>query len=174
MKKNLLLFNLLFILLVTSCHKTNKIENGESDNDAKRKLQQISSSLNFSDFPSIEDGTLVFRDDEHYDSYVNFLESAMVGGDPDDPNVDVNSILQNIEDGLGFTSIRSLSHADFMAKNETGWLSFEEIPEEHFLSSPDLKSILNPKLEVKIGNDLVRYINKDYAVRVDARQAGLV
>lgn len=171
MKKLLGFLCLLLVVIATSCQKKSP---EQSVAPVPESLKKLSTTFGFTDFPTIDDGTLVFRDDAHYDSYMDFLSEAVTQGDPEDPNTDASSILQQIEGGIGFTSIRSETHAAFILQNETGWDTSEEIPDEHFLTNPILKSTLNPRLEVKIGHDLVHYISKDYAVRVDSRQASLV
>jgi hypothetical protein len=156
--------------ILVSCNKTGK----EQNTPHPERLKKISATYGYTDFPTVEDGMLVFRDNVHYDNYIDFLDKAMASADPEDSTVDEHTILQGIEDGIGFTSIRNISHADFVRQDEIGWATLEQIPDEHFLNGIDLKSVLNAKLEAKIGSDLIHYINKDYMVRIDAGQSDLI
>lgn len=117
---------------------------------------------------------LNFRDADHFDKYINFLGQAMDNIDPDDSTKDEHDVLLEIEDGLGLTSIRNISHTAFMKQNEIGWPTIEKIPDEHFINSLDFKSVLNSDLEVRIGDEIIHYINKDYLVRVDAEQTNVL
>lgn len=156
--------------ILVSCNKTGK----EQNTPHPERLKKISATYGYTDFPTVEDGMLVFRDNAHYDNYIDFLDKAMASADPEDSTVDGHTILQDIENGIGFTSIRNISHTEFMRQDEIGWATLEEIQDEHFISGIDLRSVLNSRLEVKIGNDLIHYINKDYMVRIDAKQSDLI
>jgi hypothetical protein len=170
MKKNAIGFITLLIAVFAISCKKETTETGTSP----EKLKKISATYGYTDFPQIEDGTLVFRDNGHYDKYLDFLDTVIIPTDPEDSTFDEHAILQDIENSIGFTSIRNISHAEFMRQDAIGWATLEEIQDEHFINSIDLRSVLNSRLEVKIGNDLIHYLNKDYMVRVDARQSDLV
>lgn len=170
MKKNAIGFITLLIAVFAISCKKETTETGTSP----EKLKKISATYGYTDFPQIEDGTLVFRDNGHYDKYLDFLDTVIIPKDPEDSTFDEHAILQDIENSIGFTSIRNISHAEFMRQDAIGWATLEEIQDEHFINSIDLRSVLNPRLEVKIGNDLIHYINKDYMVRIDAQQSDLI
>lgn len=154
-------------VFVVSCSKKNEGKPADV-----KKLKALSAQFNFSDFPTVSDGMLVFRDGKQYDDYLDFLDKATTPEDPEAVGVDAHKILKDIETGLGYTSIREISHSAFEALNETGWQTLEEIPDEHFINSIDLKSVLNQDLDVKIGDKIVHYINREYMVEIDAAAGG--
>jgi len=157
----------------TSCNKMDKKDNAAAESV---QLKAISAKVGFTDYPAVEDGMLKFRDDDHYDAYLQFLDRAvsLYAADSTDTVNDEHTVLQNIEGGLGFKSVRSISHNKFMEMNEVGWTTLEEIPEEHFINSADLRSTLSTTLDVKIGNDIIHYINRNFAVRVNENESGLI
>lgn len=164
----------IFIIIALNFIACRKTEKGDAKFASFTKPLSMSAKSDFSDFPQVENEMLKFRDNDQYDRYVDFLDQTMTNSDSDDSTFDADDALLSIEKKLGFISIRSISHAEFMRKNETGWASAEEIPEEHFLQSLDLRSVLNKDLEVQIGPEIIHYINKDYAVRVEAKNRDII
>jgi len=43
------------------------------------QLKAISGKIGFTGYPTVEDGMLKFRDDDHYDAYIQFLNNAVEG-----------------------------------------------------------------------------------------------
>lgn len=122
----------------------------------------------------MKNGILVFRDQDHYNNYFDFLDMAIDSLDAKDTLSDINSVLQDIEDGLGFTSIRKTSHAAYEIQNQIGWSSLGAIPDEHFILAPDIRSTLNTALDVQIGDEIMHYVSKDFAVKVDINEKTLL
>jgi hypothetical protein len=166
-----ILMGLSLLVLFASCRKAFRENNTLAD---PLKWKTISTALNYHDYPVVDNGMLVFRDNEHYDRYIDFLNEAIASDTLKDTAADAHSVLQDIENGLGFCSLRSIAHAEFMRQNVVGWSTLEAIPNEHFINSIDLRSVLNDRLELKIGNDLVHYISKDFVVRIDAGETSLI
>lgn len=178
MNKNLLLL-LCCIISLWSCTKKEKdTENGRSS-VKKNSLNAIGNNFGYSDWPDVNNGMLVFRDTTHFLNYNAFLESAVDPENYDSFAVDAsgapvefdqNQILEDIETGLGFNSIRSIAHKSFLIQDAAGWSTLEGIPEEHFISSMLMKSVLDPHLTVQIGTDYVHFINKNLSVKVAVSQ----
>ncbi|RQO29745.1 hypothetical protein DBR32_14255 [Taibaiella sp. KBW10] len=154
MIKKLLIFAFLSYS-VMSCKKPHT--DGQRD---MGKLSTLSGQYNFSNYPQIDRGRLVFTDYNHFDAYLTFLGKAVEGA-PDE-----HIILQEIEDGLGFTSLRKIAHDQFIQLNQVGWSTLREIPDEHFVVGSDLRSILNTSLDMQIGQEIIHYVNKNFAVVV--------
>ena len=155
-------------MLLASCKKTTEANpNGEGS-------KIVTSSFTLSDPPKNQNGMLVFRDADHYFEYLDFLDDAIASIGKDDTLKDVHSVLQEIENGLSFTSIRRTTHEAFEAANLVGWATPEEIPDEHFISSTTAKSVLNLNLDVQIGDQIIHHINKDVVVNVDASATELL
>jgi hypothetical protein len=156
--------------ILVSCNKTGK----EQNTPHPERLKKISAQFRYTDFPKNENGLLVFRDQAHYDGYIDFLNVAVDSMDTKDTTVDINSVLQDIENGLGFTSIRKTSHEEYIRQDIIGWSSLEAIPDEHFILAQDIRSTLNIDLDVQIGTEILHYVSKDFAVRVDAGNKSLL
>lgn len=165
MNKIKLLFALCAIMVAGSYTSCNKMEkNGAAAESADMKA--ISAKFGFRDFPTVENGMLQFRDDDHYISYLQFLDDNIEGIDSTDTVNDEHTVLQKIENGLKFTSLRKISHEAYERQDAIGWPSLEAIPDEHFILAPDIRSTLNSNKEVMIGDEIVFYVNKNCAVRV--------
>ncbi len=54
-----------------------------------------------------------------------------------------NDFLMEVEQVMGLNSLRADAFAKFEQKNAIGWSSYQEIPEEHWITSNILRSILN-------------------------------
>jgi hypothetical protein len=156
--------------ILVSCNKTGKEQNVPKTEN----LKKMSVRLSFYDFPKNENGLLVFRDQAHYDGYIDFLNVAVDSMDIKDTTIDINTVLQDIENGLGFTSIRKTSHEEYIRQDIVGWPSLEAIPDEHFILAQDIRSTLNTNLDVQIGTEILHYVSKDFAVRVDAGNKALL
>lgn len=150
-------------LSVLSCKKDHT-----ATTQGTEKLRLLSGQYNFSNFPQHINGRMVFTDYNHFDQYMTFLGKTL-------ENIrDEHVVLQDIEDGLGFTSIRKLSHEKFQQQNLTGWASIADIPDEHFVVGADLRSVLNTSLDMQIGDEIIHYVNKDFAVVVKEGQNALL
>lgn len=171
MFKKILYTTAILAFALQSCKKE-MIQRGDQLQGDNSQMKQL--NYNYNDYPSVVNGMLVFRDDAHYDNYLSFLDSLISNLNPNDTIQDEHSILQSVESTIGFTSLRNTTHAAFMNQNETGWQTLQSIPDEHFIQGPDIRSVLNNNLEVRIGNELLFYLNKDIAVRVDASKTALI
>ncbi|XZF14171.1 hypothetical protein ACTHGU_20525 [Chitinophagaceae bacterium MMS25-I14] len=143
----------------------------ETQSTTKRHLTGRARLSGFSDWPTIENGMLSFRDPAHFSEYCDFLDSVIITGpgDPDTTGNDPNEILEGVESGLGgFISLRHITEANFQALNEVGWDNMESIPEKHFINDISIKSILNADADVKVGDKITHFINKDFAVTMSA------
>jgi hypothetical protein len=151
-------------IVLVSCKKTDNDQN----NAHPEALKKMAATYGYADFPKNDNGLLVFRDSKHFDSYMDFLDMAEAKIDPNDENQDVNTVLQDIEKAQGFNSLRAVSHAQYEQQNAIGWPRPEAIPDEHFITSPEMRSVLNNQLEVQVGTEILHYVNKDIRVNVDA------
>lgn len=121
----------------------------------------------------------MFRDTTHLSNYLNFLND-ITSGASDSINtrgkdtLDEHKILLSVEQGLGFTSIREISHADYLRKEANRFPTLEDIPDEHFIIGNDIKSILNKNLEVKIGDRVTHYVNEKVAMSILAGKTGML
>lgn len=132
---------------------------------------------NFFDWPCIKNGILAFRDYHHFDAYSEHLANALLVEPQSldaDENQDANSILGIIEKNIGFNSLRSTTEAAFQKMNEIGWQRLEDIPEKHFIPDTVMKSMLSPNADVQIGDKITHFVNRDYAVTIEASNTGLL
>lgn len=132
--------------------------------------------IEYSDWPTVSDGMLYFRDDDQYVAYNQFLDSliAIPETNTDTTMNDPDDILESLESGLGFVSLRHNAQAAFDAANEIGWNSLEEIPEVHFINSITTRSTLNANADVRIGDTILHYISKDFSVAIPASETSLL
>ncbi|MFA6057153.1 MAG: hypothetical protein WC756_03060 [Taibaiella sp.] len=156
--------------ILVSCNKTGK----EQNTPHPENLKKLSATYGAADLPSNNGGMLVFRDSKHFDSYMAFLDRAEATITPEDETKDVHTVLQDIENGLGFNSLRKVTHEAYEVQDAKGWPSIEAIPDEHFINSPEMRSVLNNQLEVQIGSEIVHYVNKDIRVNIDADNRSLL
>jgi len=167
MSKHILrVFCLLLTVGIISCKKN------VTEDSTPEKPETMSVGRMSGDYPQNKQGMLVFRNGEHFQSYLDLLEAAIRQND--DTSIDDHTVLQRIEDQLDFTSIRKISHDAFELQDAKGWPSLREIPDEHFIVSKDLRSVLNANLDVQVGDRIVHYINRDLIVSVDINQPSLV
>jgi len=165
-------FIMLFIAAAVSCKKNHSTQDAAGDKSAAMKaISGVTGTTPA--FPKVENGMLVFNDEQHFEKYIAFLDKATDPQSYDSATLrekefDQDAILETIEGYMGFTSVRKISHDKFMVLNETGWDRLEDIPAEHFISDAVIRSVLNENLAVKIGGSYVRYINKNISVKVDA------
>lgn len=177
MKKIVFALSLLCSAVLFSCSKKDATE------ASKPALSTMSTVVTryskFSDWPKVSNGMLVFPDTNHLINYINFLDSVIDPHNYDSVytdnggEFDQDLLLQNVENTLGFTSIRSTSHANFLKLNDVGWDRPENAPEEHFIHSMDIKSILNTNMDVQIGTAIVHYINAHLCVNYDVSRTDL-
>lgn len=130
-------------------------------------LKKMSATYGYADYPKNNNGMLVFRDQKHLDNYLDFLDKAEATLNPEDDTRDMHTVLGEIERAQGFNSLRATTHAAYEAQNAKGWPT-KEIPDEHFISSPEIRSVLNNQLDVQIGIEVLHYVNKGISVRIDA------
>src|SRR5690606_27270525 len=112
----------------TSCKK-------ESSPAVSPKLEKILMGLSFDDLPSVSGGMLVFRDTAHFNDYLTFLNDAIEKNVND--SVDEHDVLFEIEDGMGFNSLRNITHTAFETQDALGWSNLDDIPDEHYIRSSD-------------------------------------
>jgi hypothetical protein len=164
-------FTMLLFAAITSCKKTNKQDTTDSKSATPKMMS--ATVANRPQFPNLENGTLVFKDQRQFDDYTAYLDKITDPKSYDTATLmrqefDQDAILGAVESQLGFTSIRKISHDKFMALNAIGWDRLEDIPEEHFIRDAVLRSVLNENLTLKIGTNFVHIINKYLSVKVDA------
>lgn len=156
------------LLLTYSCNKTRNEVNKQSHATSR----MFYDDLNFTDFPKIENGMLSFRDQNHFEAYLAFIDSAVVINP--DTTTDDDDVLNAIERQQGFTSLRAITHADYLAQEAIGFPGLKAIPDEHFILAKDTRSVLNSDMDVKIADKVIHFVNKDYAVAIDAAQTSLI
>lgn len=160
MKNNLTLF-FLFVLLITSCKKE----------QIKERSQQggLSTNLNKSkkltNSPKNINGILTFDSEQHLQSYYLSLEEIIESGH--DNNLDVDSLLKEVEDGVNFLSFRQdlINKYDWEGKEFTA----EEIDELYkidFIIDEARKSILNEHMEFAIGKYIYVYYSDNRVYKI--------
>jgi hypothetical protein len=124
----------------------------------------------FTKMPGTVNGMLYFADEEQLSSYMDYLDNAVRRDEGDKSGVseDPDDILEDIESQIGFVSLRHVTNAAFQQLNEVGWESPDQIPEKHFIHDITMRSILNSNADLRVGDQITHYINKDYAVSIDA------
>lgn len=180
MNKNVLVSLMLLIVTLLSCTKIEK-KDKELDLASANKLMSSQKNIyKYTDWPSVNNGMLVFRDSTHLLNYITFLDSIIDPQNYPTPSLtdtgvefDQDQLLQNVESVLGFTSIRNIAHAGFLRQNEIGWNTLEEVPKEHFINDILIRSILNAQLDMQVGNSYVHYINESLVVSVDETRPDL-
>lgn len=157
-------YALLLLTLFASCTKPDS----NSLTTKGKRTSALAREIGFFDWPSVNDGMLCFRDDDHYVAYEQYLDSVVSFSESNTDTAlnDPNEMLESVESGLSFTSLRHNTEAAFNTLNETGWSTLAEIPEKQFINSISTKSILNANADYKIGDIITHYISKDYAVTI--------
>ena len=122
--------------------------------------------------PTVSNDMLVFTSIDHYESYQAHLLSMIENNTNDTLNED--DVLLDIETSLGFTSLRKISLDQFEILNLTGWLTKDEIPQEHWITSKILRSTLGKDRKVQIGDRINFHFNQEYLITVDANRTGLI
>ncbi|SFN67194.1 hypothetical protein SAMN05421594_3762 [Chryseobacterium oleae] len=139
-------------------------QNKKTDNELLLKNTSSKVTLPCST-PSIYSGMLEFTDEKQFYCYYDYLTE--VASTPND-DMSENDFLLEVEQVMGLNSLRADAFAKFEQKNAIGWASYQEIPEEHWITSNILRSILNVNREVKVGNYVLKYINPEFIVSVKA------
>ncbi|KMQ66516.1 hypothetical protein ACM46_03005 [Chryseobacterium angstadtii] len=140
--------------------------------DHEQPLKSASSKVSMScSSPTLNNGMLDFKDEAQFYCYYDYL--AEVAAAPDDERSE-DDLLLEAEQNLGLNSLRAEAFAKFEQQNAIGWSSYQEIPEEHWITSPILRSILNVNREVKVGNYVVKYLNPEFIVSVKADRAEML
>lgn len=140
--------------------------------DNEQLLKSISSKVSLPcSSPALYNGMLEFRDEKQFYCYYDYL--AEVAATPDDEISEDDHLLE-VEQALGLNSLRADALAKFEQQNTIGWSSYQEIPEEHWITSSILRSILNVNREVKVGNYVVKYLNPEFIVSVKTDRAELL
>lgn len=176
MLKSKLFLSIIFFIMIGCFGGCKKQNDAEGSAILSKDLMALSKGAkgigfieNFTDFPTLKDGMLYFRDAAHISSYLDFLDAAIVRTESqvsDRESQDPDDILEGIEAQIGFTSLRHTSSAAFEKLNEQGWSNVSDIPEKHFISDISIKSILNEKADVQVGEKITHFINRDYAATI--------
>lgn len=162
------------LLCTFAACKRQTYEKPISENAGAAQTGAAAEGSDFTDYPRVEDGILSFRDSAHVASYMDFLNASISTADAEadvEPPVfqsDPDDVLLSIEKRIGFTSLRNTTEANFMAMNERGWEKLEMIPERHFINDLATKSVLSPRGDVKVGDKITHYVNKDFAATFSA------
>ncbi|MDR2234658.1 MAG: hypothetical protein LBE92_00905 [Chryseobacterium sp.] len=165
-KQSLMVLGLLFFLL--SCEDEILKQKNDEKNVLSRKMSSLSLPCSV---PVLYNGMLAFEDEKQFTCYYNYLNTLIAT--PDD-EMDEDDFLAEVEQYVGVSSLRADALAKFEQKNAVGWSSYQEIPEEHWITSTALRSILNTNREVKIGGYILRYINPDFIASVKDSQPELL
>lgn len=142
-------------LIINSC-----IKQQQTEPNSTRQVHSLSRTYN--DMPSVENGRLKFTDSSHFAGYLEYLSEEIV--DDDSSGTGTHDKLEIIENSIPFTSLRHISKAIWDTAALTGWNSFEEIPEEHFIRSILIRSVLNSTADVQIGDKVFHFVNAEYAI----------
>lgn len=151
----ILLSSLLLLIAFASCRKPEV-----SKPDKKKNLSTVMTVT----APTVSDGMLVFTDEEHYAEWLEYLYESTRRDSTDNDTTSTEEILDGIEDGLSFNSLRKSLRQEFDELNEVGWSQLEDIPVMHFIGDQAELSTLNLAGEVKIGNNIIIHYSKDYDI----------
>lgn len=174
-KHTKLLFGLLAIplaimLVITACRKQNSMAT-----QTRPSRSAMARETSFSDWPSISDGMLTFRDGQHLQDYIDALDVLTSNTDSISHSDTLSSddVLESVEAGLGFTSWRHNWVTSFEHQDADGWSTLEEIPKPMF-SDIVLRSILNSDADVRVGDSIIHFVNSQYAISLAADQSQLL
>jgi hypothetical protein len=156
--KNLIHFAIFAIVCLAACRKS------PTDPNSKQ-------STNLRDYadvtaPTVSNGTLTFTSKEHYNAWLQYLDGAIARDSTSNDTTSQDSLLHEIEAGLGCNSLRQKTYADFEALNETGWATTDLIPERHFIHDLPVLSTLNEYGEVKVGADIYSFFDRKHIVAI--------
>lgn len=165
-KQSLIVLGLLFFLL--SCEDEILKQKREENNVLSRRESSVSLPCSV---PSLYNGMLAFEDEKHFTCYYNYL-NTLISGQDEEMNED--DYLAEVEQYVGISSLRADALAKFEQKNAVGWHTYQEIPEEHWITSSAIRSILNTNREVKIGRYILRYISPEFIASVKDTQPELL
>lgn len=168
MKKSILVTAIGFVLLCTSimyvsCQKSSPDKPGTTTGSSK-SLASLP-PMSFTP-PTVTDGMLKFTDQAQYDQYEAYLQAVIE--DNTDSTKGANEVLQDVETGLGHTSLRRNTFLAYEAANATGWASVEEIPEEDWVTSITERSILNGQRRFRIGDEIIQFVTPTYIANIEA------
>ncbi|WP_080777471.1 hypothetical protein [Chryseobacterium phocaeense] len=142
------------------------------ETDGEQLLKNTSSKVSLPcSSPGIYNGMLEFKDEDQFYCYYDYLTE--VAATPND-EMGEDDLLLEVEQFLGLNSLRAQALAKFEQQNAIGWGSYQEIPEEHWITSSILRSILNVNREMKVGNYVVKYLNPEFIVTVKADRAEIL
>lgn len=146
-----------------SCQE--ELQNSKKE-DRELLLKNISSKVSLPcSSPGLYNGMLEFSDEQQFNCYYDYLVNVTATSDE---QMSEDDYLLEIEQVLGLNSLRADALAKFEQQNAIGWPSYKDIPEEHWITSNILRSILDVNREVKVGNYVLKYINPEFIASVKA------
>gem|GEM_PF-3175512 len=136
--------------------------------------KSISRYLREGDFmPTVENGMLVFVDEDQLDAYIQYVDSTIVSrpetydtlANPAD-TLGVEARLDDWETQFSYASLRKKINQNFDALNEIGWEDVSQIPEDFYLHGSTVRSIYNADGDVKVGTTIQHLFNANYDIMI--------
>ena len=161
MKKTIFISVITLFMISFSCQKEKK----PSVNLMNIKLENSNKKMFISNSPKNVDGILRFDSEEHLKSFYLSLDEILESGQ--DKNLNTDSLLKEVEDGLNFLSFRQ----DFINKYDWEGREFEkeeidELYKADFIIDDVRKSILNEHLEVGIGDFVYVFFSENKVYKI--------
>lgn len=147
----------LFLFLFTSCKKP--YSQTVSISPAKFRTSNV---------PSVENGMLVFQNEEHLSAYLEELDQFLAT--PENATFDslstydIDEKLDSIEAAYGYTSLRATIEERWEELNEEGWTTTSDIPNDHWMLGSLNRHIFNSNGDIKVGAAIQHLFNKNYVI----------
>lgn len=168
MTKHFLLAVLAAVFLL-GCTKE-RFTQGSKATSGEPSLTTMMKVVNFQNMPTVTNGRLTFTDTTQFEQYLQYLDSSMTVND----TIDQNEVLESIEQGLGYVSLRHNSYNSWNQQVSNGLQDLSTVPEEHFVRSLLARSVLNSNMEAQIGTKICKILNATYGVQINANETGLL
>ena len=123
---------------------------------------------NFNDWPTVENGILTFRDDDHFDSYYEYAETMFNYHSRSSISESQHDFLEKIENKVNHLSLRKILIDKFDSNDHDHQEEFTPVSQMHFIPDSLLRSMLNNVSEVKIGDFITKFINSNLALSIKA------
>lgn len=130
--------------------------------------------IDFKDWPTVENGILTFRDEEHFDTYYDYVETMFNHHSRNRTSESQQDFLEEIENKVNHISLRKILIDKFDSDNQKDQKEFTPISQMHFIPDSLLRSMLNIDSEVKIGDYITKYINSSLALSIKANNLHLL
>lgn len=150
--KKMKLVAFLVLVLFAACKKN--FEN-QTNNLASNVFSNFGGTT-----PQVDGGMLSFPNLDDYEAWLEYVDNSVRRDTTEVDTTDTVTtyeIMTQIEQDLGFYSLRKKLDDEFEILNQTGWASLDDIPVMHHIGDQTVLSTLNDYSEVKIGGKIYCY-----------------